>query len=214
MHNKPQNIIVHHSLSPKDQTTIKSEASFEKTHKERGFPKSSLGWHIGYHWIIYSDGEIRQYRKENEEGAHTKEQGMNFKSIGICMEGNFDAEDPNKEQAESLEKLILALCKTHNIPLTNIYPHRKFATYKSCYGSRLSDDWIKNLFLIKKGEQGMVIQKDGEPALYIPVGKMLIPISTNFDDYNVDLSDAIIISLKPEVFAKFTVAKKLNIVVK
>lgn|SRR3990167_1601556 len=125
--NKPQNIIVHHSITPRDLDADKTEASIERNHKARGFPKSSLGWHIGYHYMIFGSGKLRQYRKETEEGAHTKEQGMNIKSIGICLIGDFDKEEPSKEQIETLEKLMIALCRTYNIPLTNIYPHRHFA---------------------------------------------------------------------------------------
>ena len=79
-------------------------------------------------------------------GAHVK--GYNTKSIGICLAGNFDVTLPTTEQTESLAELIKQLKKKHNIKIENISPHRDKAA-KTCYGSRLSDDWARNL-LVKK----------------------------------------------------------------
>jgi len=127
--------IVHHSVSPRDQTADKTERSFNRTHKERHFPKSSLGWYIGYHYVIFGTGEIRQYRKNNEMGAHTK--GMNH-TIGICCVGNFDVEYPSEAQEASLRRLMKKL----NIRVA--YPHRKFSR-KTCYGKNLDDNWADNM---------------------------------------------------------------------
>lgn len=162
-----QNLIIHHSITPRDLEIAKTETSINRNHKDRGFPKSSLGFYVGYHYMIFGSGELRQYRQENEQGAHTKEQGMNFKSLGICLIGDFDKEEPSKEQIETLTQLLTAKIKTYNIPLINIYPHRKFATYKSCYGLKLTDDWARSLISMQqfktqnyKGELRVVLQAD------------------------------------------------------
>lgn len=147
--NKPQYIIVHHSVSPKDVPWQTAERSFNNNHKMRFNFKSSLGWYVGYHYVIYGNGELKQYRKDNEEGAHCKEQGMNFKSLGICLSGNFDSETPNPAQTETLRNFLSQKANQYGIPAENIYPHRRFATYKSCYGNKLAEDWARSL--IKKG---------------------------------------------------------------
>lgn len=147
---KPKYLIVHHSLTPKDLPLTQVENSINRTHKARGFNMSSLGWHIGYQYIIYGDGQVRQYRKDAEIGAHTKEQDMNFQSIGICLSGNFDMEFPNAVQVDSLRKLMRKLHKQYLISVNNVYPHRHFAPYKSCFGSKLPDNWAK--LLITQGE--------------------------------------------------------------
>ena len=72
-------IIVHHSITPRDQAPNRAELGINRTHKARGFPKSSLGWYVGYQYILFGSGEIRQYRKDEEVGAHCKEKSMNFK---------------------------------------------------------------------------------------------------------------------------------------
>jgi len=146
--NKPQNIIVHHSLTPKGLEDGKSEQSFNNTHKGRGFPRSKSGWYIGYHYIVYSDGDIRQYKDHDEVGAHCYQQGMNFKSIGVCLEGNFDVEEPNEAQKKALKLLIGKLQAEYNIPADRVVPHRTYAP-KSCWGALLPDDIIGYLSQIE-----------------------------------------------------------------
>lgn len=162
--NKPKNIIVHHSVSPRDASITGTEASFNKSHESRGFPKSSLGWYIGYHFVIFGTGELRRYRQDNEAGAHCKEKEMNFNSIGICLVGDFSDgsgrrnEMPSQAQLTTLTKLCRDLQAKYNIPDANIYPHRHFALnadgkpYKDCYGNKLPDNPVE-LFVDDKDEE-------------------------------------------------------------
>jgi len=169
--NRPQGIVVHHSVTPLAQINDKSEASFNSTHKARGFPESRSGWFIGYHIVCYSDGEVRRYKDDDEVGAHCKENSQNFKSIGICLEGNLDVEMPPIAQQRALLALISEYQGKYNIPDKNVVPHRYYATggnkndmisrygtvvnswntfdgrtpYKSCWGSRLPDNVIEFL---------------------------------------------------------------------
>jgi N-acetylmuramoyl-L-alanine amidase len=141
--NKPKHIIVHHSITPRDLNNDVTENSFNNTHKSKGFPASYFNgntWYIGYHYVIYGDGEVRQYRTAGTVGAHCKEENMNYKSIGICLVGDFDKEMPSMAQIDSLKRLVDKLRADLNIPYENIAPHRKYATYKSCYGTNLPDD--------------------------------------------------------------------------
>ena len=155
-------IVCHHSVTPTGQDDNKSEASFNANHKGRGFPQSKNGWYIGYHKVIYSSGEIRTYRDDDEVGAHCKEATMNYKSIGICLEGNFDDEKPTVEQCKSLLAVISELQGKYHIPDNKVVPHRYFATgkeknttswktfsgmkpYKSCWGALLPDNIIEYL---------------------------------------------------------------------
>mgnify|MGYP003762539175 CR=1 FL=1 len=62
--------------------------------------------------------------------------GQNDK-IGICLAGNFDATLPTNEQIASTVKLLKELKQ----PNTKIVPHRKFAPHKTCYGSKLADNY-------------------------------------------------------------------------
>ena len=74
-----------------------------------------------YHYVIgngtYSgDGEVETGRLENESGAHCSADGMNFKSIGICLVGNFDIDKPTPAQMQALEKLCWDIMERYKIP--------------------------------------------------------------------------------------------------
>ena len=104
MENKPQYIIIHHSASIRDNTNHKM---IDRWHEQKGFPKSELGYFVGYHYVITANGLVKQTRNDNESGAHAKtDDGMNYKSIGICLTGNFETEQPSSWQITSLLELI------------------------------------------------------------------------------------------------------------
>lgn len=137
--NHPTHIVVHHTATSYD----KNPAQFKATntyHKGLGFPISSLGYYVGYHYMIEKDGTLIQARKDMDNGAHTSQQNMNFTSLGICLTGNFDKELPTDAQYKTLYELLKKKQAEYKIPDSKILPHRIFATYKSCWGSLLPDN--------------------------------------------------------------------------
>lgn len=126
---KPTNIIIHHSAT-KDGKTLSWQA-IRKYHK-------SLGWtDIGYHFGIENvNGEIEilMGRMIDKNGAHCRQEGMNGKSIGICLVGNFDIKEVPKNQWNVAINLVASLCVTLKISIGNIHPHHKFAN-KTCPGT-------------------------------------------------------------------------------
>lgn len=138
--NYPEYIIIHHSggtdANPKEDTSHHTAEIMESYHL-------SLGWDgLGYQYVIEKDGTIAKGRPEHYHGAHCS--GMNTKSIGICLAGNFDVLNPTMEQLRSATELIRTIKDKYNIDEKNIVPHRMFAN-KSCYGSLLDDAWGRNL---------------------------------------------------------------------
>ena len=95
---KIDKIVLHHSSSPMDRTTIHT---IHNWHLQRGW----LG--CGYHFVIHEDGSIFQGRLLDKVGAHAR--GYNERSIGICVVGNFEIEYPTLYQQEALGKLLLYL---------------------------------------------------------------------------------------------------------
>ena len=141
--NKPTYIIIHHEAPPVI-TNVPRFKIVDEYHKRKGFPKSNRGYYCGYHYFIEKSVVLIQSRNDNEIGAHTI--GYNDKSIGICLAGNFDVEFPTSAQISVLRTILGEKTTLFDIPINNILPHRSFSP-KSCYGSKLFDDWAKNLLI-------------------------------------------------------------------
>lgn len=127
---KPSGIVIHHSLT-KDSNTV-SWTAIEKYHTE------TMGWDdIGYHYgIEYVDGkiEVLKGRPTIFAGAHTKEFNN---SIGICVVGNYDEQDLEKDKFDALVNLTVDVL--HEYPYLTpkqVYKHHEWASYKSCPGTR------------------------------------------------------------------------------
>jgi N-acetyl-anhydromuramyl-L-alanine amidase AmpD len=128
---KPTHIVIHHSLT-KDNATVSWDAI-------RWYHTHTNGWtQIGYHLgieLIGNHYEVLMGRMMNEVGAHCKDGGMNSKSIGICLVGNFDHDPPCIAQMDILIKLTRSLMELFSIPAENVNRHSDFAGYKSCPGT-------------------------------------------------------------------------------
>ena len=139
---KPEFIIVHHTGGGLIGDTSKIFNSVRQSHINRGWGD------IGYHWFIERNGDIVQGRAENRAGAHCKDGGMNFKSIGICLAGNFERQNPTEAQLRSLEIKMHDIMNRYNIPPENVLPHRepaKVGTRTVCPGANLTDNTIKKM---------------------------------------------------------------------
>lgn len=125
--NSPKSIIIHHTAV--DNLTPEN---INLDHKKRGYGG------IGYHFYIRKDGTVYRGREEELEGAHTI--GRNHDSIGICIEGNFENEELNEIQENSLVMLITEMIIKYNIK--DIIGHRdEYQTL--CPGKNLSIESIR-----------------------------------------------------------------------
>lgn len=124
----PQFIIIHHSATLRDKTTFKAVDEYHR----------SLGWGgCGYHYFIEANGHIWQARKDNQEGCHCLHKGLNGKSIGICLAGNFCEEEPTGAQLKSLEGFLDNKSKEFLIPIKNILGHQETGAITLCPGKNL-----------------------------------------------------------------------------
>jgi len=135
-------IIVHHTADASLQPQLKTVDSH---HKKEGYPKSSLGFFVGYHYLIESDGALVQTRKDDEIGAH--DAGENEESIGIAFAGNFNEQYPLYAQVLAFRALAISLIGKYNIELEDVVPHRK-DDKTDCYGTKLSDVWAQKQVLV------------------------------------------------------------------
>lgn len=111
-------LIVHHTASTRDLTVAEIHAEH-----------LNLGWlGFGYHYYIRKDGKVYRGRQEKFSGSHCE--GYNAYSLGICLSGNFEVEEPTSEQLDSLRQLIKDL-KT-KYPKATVHSHSDFNATACC----------------------------------------------------------------------------------
>jgi hypothetical protein len=135
--NKPQYIVIHHSLTKDGQTVSWGAIRRYHTHTQ--------GWRdIGYQFGIELVGdyyEVLLGRLVGEEGAHCP--GLNSKSIGICCVGNFDQAEPPDRQWQICLNLTRQLMRDYGIEPGRVLGHREWARDgRSCPGKQ----WDMGLF--------------------------------------------------------------------
>jgi N-acetylmuramoyl-L-alanine amidase len=136
--NKPTKIIIHHSAV--DDGKIGSSFDAVKKYHIEQMKMRTIAYHYFGEYIndIFS---FRKGRKESEEGGHCR--GMNNKSIGVCVHGNFDKTVPNEDQLNALATLCADICKRYHLRPDDIEPHHKYASYKTCPGSKFPMDKLR-----------------------------------------------------------------------
>lgn len=147
---KPTGIVIHHSaLSATDISQFPGPtdaAVIDALHAKRGFSIICDGrlYHIGYHYVILTDGTVQTGRPNDCMGAHTT--GHN-NALGICLIGNFSTvanpdgrwgnEQPTKAQVDSLVTLVRKLMSQYSIPCDQVNRHRDLNPRTLCPGDRL-----------------------------------------------------------------------------
>ena len=138
-------IVIHHSLT-KDGKTVSAQAI-------RRYHMDVLGWtDTGYQFLVEDINgrwEALIGRGLDKAGSHTRQQGMNRKAIGVCLVGNFDIAPPQEGMLLfTVNKVVVPMMKVFGISLEDIYPHRKFATYKSCPGVKFP--WVTFINMVRE----------------------------------------------------------------
>lgn len=121
MANYPEYIILHHSAG-KDYYLSDFEAI-------RKFHIEFRGWDdIGYHRVIervVTEIVVRQGRPYSVPGAHCP--GMNSRSIGICVVGNFETGLMDEAMKFAVIKEVRDQMVRFDIPVENVLMHRTAA---------------------------------------------------------------------------------------
>lgn len=143
---KPERIVLHHSWRPtaRDWRGGDTVRAIQQYHMH----DSSTGWDdIGYHYLIGPDGSTWAGRGPLTIGAHcggrlpdgVRRVFGNKGSIGICLIGDFDREEPTLDAIASLVALINWLQREHGLRRDAIYGHCEAWSRapKSCPGRHL-----------------------------------------------------------------------------
>lgn len=148
MKNNPKYIILHTS-DVSEKTLYNQLSSINAYHRDiKHFSKSSLGYYVGYQWLI-TGGKEYQCRLDTEEGAHCNSKvdgiSLNLQSIGICVGFDGDIELPSAIHRELLADLIKKKMKEYNIPRERVKFHRDFTPSKTCPGSLFTQNYLDSL---------------------------------------------------------------------
>jgi len=116
-------------------------------------PHASGLKHIGYHYVIRTNGVVEVGRRLSETGAHCR--GHNHNSIGVCLIGT---DVYTQAQWDALKQLVKAEIRDHgkrrlsaiakrgsraDFPALSIHGHREFNTNKTCPGFDVAE-WLAN----------------------------------------------------------------------
>ena len=141
---KTDYIILHH--------TAATQGTVQAIHN---YHMNGRGWMgIGYNFYVRKDGSIYQGRPEWVVGAHAT--GYNDKSIGVCAEGNFEAEKMPEAQKQGIIELIKELKKKY--PNVQIKRHKDFAA-TACPGKNYP--FVEIIQAVNKKEDDIVLLKNG-----------------------------------------------------
>lgn len=122
-------------LSQINQIVVHHSASIGQTAKDYArYHVLSKGWPgIGYTFVLEVDGTIVQVHSLNVVSYNTG--GVNTRTVGICLSGDFTKQEPSPQQLKSLKRLIKHLRKTLPQRL-DVYGHKDYGT-TSCPGPNL-----------------------------------------------------------------------------
>lgn len=143
--NEPKNIIVHTALFE----GVASIADIDGWHKERGFKNPDRpSQHVGYHAYIRKDGTIEKGREEHHQGAHCRAGGMNFTSLGLCLEGHGDYEDWTPEQTKTfLVYCESAMARYSAIGVGDVKGHGEVEIGRGCPGKLIDMEEKRQLLV-------------------------------------------------------------------
>jgi hypothetical protein len=100
-----------------------------------------------YHWLMRMDGGFERLLEDDELGWHAANWDVNTKSVAICLDNDYEKQDPAEEV---LEKLAEFIAKNYpNVQKDNIIGHNEAAKAASretiCPGANFEKVWKKKL---------------------------------------------------------------------
>lgn len=141
-HNRPvgaiTSIAIHHdaSIRPHDYDSIARYRQEAAEHYKR------LGPGLQYHYKIDNTGTIFHIRPDTT-WLYAVGSGENVSALMICLDGNFEVQQPTREQFEALSQLLIWLCESRpDFPATypNVRSHSDYSA-TACCGANLRD-WV------------------------------------------------------------------------
>jgi hypothetical protein len=98
----------------------------------------------GYHWLMRMDGSFERLLSDEQVGWHAGDWGINKRSIGVCLDNDYENQDPSDETLRKLAGFI-----SDNYPSirpSGIIGHCEARSGTICPGKNFLDGW-KSLLL-------------------------------------------------------------------
>lgn len=158
-------IVLHHSASALNTTY----QDIQQWHLNKGWAG------LGYHYVIYPDGNIYRGRPEQAVGAHAyqdEKHEANSDGMGICLIGNFETGQPTEAQMNGVVCLINDIRSRypaipvlgHKDVMATSCPGKNFPwadLNKRLKGGAVVEDW--KLDIIKQAKDSGLITSDHNP---------------------------------------------------
>lgn len=139
-------ITIHHTATPQNferdpGQTLRNLQAFSQREDVLGNGKRKPAWaDVPYHFYIAPNGVIVEGRDLGFQGDTNTRYDLHGQAQ-VVLEGNFMEEQPTAEQFASLHKLVIALCRQHDVPADRIRTHRDRAEGQtSCPGDALQSE--------------------------------------------------------------------------
>lgn len=94
----------------------------------------------GYHWLMRMDGTFEKLLNDGQIGWHAGNWPINKRSVGICLDNDYEHQDPNDEL---LQKLAAHIRKHY--PRVKIIGHREARQGTICPGGNFMEVWKPKL---------------------------------------------------------------------
>jgi len=169
-------VVGHHSWSPttREYRGLPTWKGIDYYHGPggRGWTKRGGVW-IGYHFGIGADGSIWLLRGIEYPGCHVL--NRNGHSIGFCMIGNFDHDDPTPILPVAAQ-VTRAVCDRFELGASAVRFHREFQD-KTCPGTRINLSEFRHLVMgtVADADTGYPDVTPNVPTLAVVLGGQIIP---------------------------------------
>lgn len=90
----------------------------------------------GYHWLIRNDGTTLRLLNDNEVGWQAGSWEINCRSVGICLDGDYENAPPPQSMIEGVKRLIAE--KYSVVDSKSIIPHYESNPSTTCPGQWFS----------------------------------------------------------------------------
>ena len=97
-----------------------------------------------YHWLMRMDGSFERLLEDDELGWHAANWDINCRSVAICLDNDYESEDPSEEVLQKLAKFI----NEHypSVSGDRIMGHKEVSNHKTaCPGGNFVDGWKQDL---------------------------------------------------------------------